>query len=114
MVYDRRFVPLDSTNACRRSTLCSSETVSRRDLVGASVRRSMERFTKIVPVISHLLAKITMMVEVWSVPASVATVLARTGWTERTRLAYGSGGRNVREGKKRGDCVGKTKCGKGT
>jgi transposase len=74
----------------------------------------MERFTKVVPVIPDLLAKITKVVGVGRLPESMATLLARFGRVRRTRLENSPGGRNVRQGKKRGDCVGKTKCGKGT
>lgn len=105
---------MDSTNQCWRSTTGSSEALFGRDRVGASVRCPMERFTKIVPVIPDVLAKITNVVQVGHFPESLAALPARVGRTWRTRLEDGTGGRNVRQGKKRGDCVGKTKCGKGT
>lgn len=74
----------------------------------------MERFTRIIPVIPNLLAKITNVVEVGRLPKGLGTMPTRARWARRNRLEDSSGGWDVREGKKRGDCVGKTKCGKGT
>ena len=105
---------MGSTNACWRATTDSPQTVSGRHRLGASVRCPMEGFTKIVSLIPHLLAKITNVVEVGRFPEGLAALPARVGRTRGTRLEDSSGGRDVREGKKRGDCVGKTKCGKGT
>ncbi len=105
---------MGSTNACWRATADSPQAVLGRHRLGASVRCPMEGFTKIVSLIPDLLAKITNVVEVRHLPKSLGTVPAQVGRPRRTRLEDGSGGRDVREGKKRGDCVGKTKCGKGT
>jgi len=74
----------------------------------------MERFTKVVPIIPDLLAKITKVVEVGPLPESLAALPAGVGRVRRDRLENSLGGWHVRPGKKRGDCVGKTKCGKGT
>src|SRR5947209_8647999 len=98
MVCDRGFVSVGAADASRRPAACSSQALPGRDCVGASIRCPMEGFTRNIPFVSDLLAKITNLVKVGCLPKSLAPLPVQIGWTRKTQLENGSGGRHVREG----------------
>jgi transposase len=114
MVSHRRSVSLGTSFTGRRATARRATRLLGRHLVDPADRRTLERFTKIVPVASDLLAKITRVDHVGHLPARVATRTLATR-TQRPDQLRGSFGRwLVFPSKKGGLAVGKTKSGKGT
>lgn len=74
----------------------------------------MERFTRPVPLVLHLLATPQRVGRQRRVRRSLGQAASQTRPTGRSRLGSGDGRCNVRTGQKRGFSVGKTKKGKGT
>ena len=86
----------------------------RRHPVGASQRRSLERFASVIPLTRHLLAKIARLGSARRVVEALASLPGRTRPTRSTHLGRDLRRRLVRTGEKRGDGVGCTRKGKGT
>lgn len=82
--------------------------------MGAQVRRPLERFTKIVPVVCHLLATPARLVGRRDLPKGLVPIAVQARRTGRDQLGRGDRRWDVFPGEKRGLCVGKTKRGKGT
>lgn len=74
----------------------------------------MERFTRKISIIRHLLASTEGMGRSRHLPKGLVASAEEAGSTRQNRLGNGHGRCNVCTGKKRGFCVGKTKKGKGT
>lgn len=82
--------------------------------MAAADRRPLERFTKVVPVVRHLLATPAGVGGRRNLPEGLGPAVAQTGWSGTAQLGRGDGRWDVLPGQKRGECVGKTKRGKGT
>jgi transposase len=74
----------------------------------------MERSPRPFPFAANLLAPLESLDRSWFVEESVGTPLAKTRSPRPHPLGRGNRRRHVFLGKKRGECVGKTKRGKGT
>jgi len=70
-----------AADARRRPPGSPSKTLFGGYFVDTSVRCPMERFTKIVPFVCDMLAKIINLVEVGDLPESLAALSPRIGWT---------------------------------
>ena len=114
MVLNRRFVPGTEAIAQRRPTAGSCAGLLRRRVLGAAHRRALGGYSPVVPLRQHLLAPPSRMDEQRNLGKGLVALAppARTG----RRLGYQRihGRRHVLFSKKRGQCVGKTKRGKGT
>src|ERR1700758_2743824 len=82
--------------------------------VGPAQRRAMEGFTEGFSFFDNLLASTTRLGTSRSVAQDLARVPGRAGRKRPARLERNLQRRQLRAGKKRGACVGKTKRGKGT
>ena len=67
---------MDRTEPRRRASVSPSQTLFGGNLVDTSVRSQMERFTKIVPFVCDLLAKIANLGEGGDLPESLAALSA--------------------------------------
>src|SRR5262245_16830657 len=114
MVSDRRPVSLGAAVHGRRTSARAATAVPGRDPVGAPHGGPLERFTKIVSVVSHVLAAAEGVVGVRHVPARLGARVAQTRRPGTNQLAGSDRRWHVCVGKKGGACVGKTKRGKGT
>jgi transposase len=114
MGFDRRFVSIGTFTPARRPAGDPTSSLPGGNPLGVKDWCTLEGFTRLFPVTVHLLASPQGMDRVWSVPRSLGASAL-----EARRLGRDSLGRsfcrwNVFLGKKRGECVGKTKRGKGT
>lgn len=114
MACDRRPFSLGTADPRRWTPPRAAAALSGGHSLGLEDRRPLERFTKVFSLVPHLLATAPGVDRFRRVPEGVGAVPAETRRAGTTRLAGDLRRCDVRFGKKRGVCVGKTKRGKGT
>ena len=82
--------------------------------MGAQDRRALARFAQGISRRKHVLAKLGAVGKARGLAQCLARVSVRTGRSRHAGLERKFSGRQFRSGKKGGQCVGKTKRGKGT
>lgn len=97
-----------------RTTTGGSTTVSGRDHLDPPYRRAVERFTRTLSLVLHLLATAERVGRRWRLRPGLGATAEEARSPRRTGLGSGDGRCDVRTGQKGGFSVGKTKKGKGT
>lgn len=82
--------------------------------MGAADRCEMERFAQVLSFAEHLLASLSGLDRERRLAKGLGETAAQARSSGQSELGRSDGRRDVFPGKKRGKCVGKTKCGKGT
>jgi len=111
---DRAISSRQETIAQGRPEVQAQTRLLRRHPLDSANRCTLEGHARLLPVACHLLASAKGMGSVRRVGESLARI-SRSAWCARqTNLGGRLCRRDVRAGKKRGDCIGKTKRGKGS
>src|SRR5580704_7171820 len=114
MVSDCKLVSRARAFRTGRASTSTRATLRRGHLMGTSYRSALERFTKPLSFSGHLLASIERVDDGRSLGEGVGPTAALPRPNRQSRRRTSDGRRHVFLGKKRGNCVGKTKRGKGT
>ena len=114
MASHRRPVSLETSVSRWRASACRAAPVFGGHPVEFANENAMEGFTKIVPLVGHLLAQMTRVGDNRPVRPSVGTMPGTTRPVGPDRCGGSLGRRHVCQGKKGGALVGPTQCGKGT
>lgn len=114
MVTDCRFISREATLPQRRASAGSSSTMCRRYSLDPAHRSTLARSSQTVSLSLDVLASIPGVDRSGHVEKGLVSAARETGSTREDQLARIDCRRNVLLGKKRGECVGKTKRGKGT
>ena len=108
-------VPAGEEGVTQRGPQAQAGTrLLRGDPLDPAYRRPLERHARLLPVPRDLLASAARVGSVRGVGSRLARVPGRVGPAGPQHVGGGVRRRDVHPGKKRGDCVGKTRRGKGT
>src|SRR5450432_2578409 len=114
MGQDQTTSPRAAEIAQGRASARGQSRLLRRHPLGTSQRRAVEGFAREIPLSQHLLAPAARLGGGGPVAENLAMLPGRAGRGRTTRLVRDLRRRQLRAGKKRGACVGKSKRGKGT
>jgi transposase len=114
MVFDQRAISCADAIIARWSSACARARLRRRHPLDSAHRRALERFAAPFSVSDHVLATVARLDQCRHLGTGMVPIVASPRCMRTSEDRGNVCRRHVFLGKKRGECVGKTKRGKGT